>query len=140
MSGGLAGLDRRAHADDIVKTAALSLINGTDMKLPAPGEKAAEKDEWVVVIGASGSVGQYGVQVRRWRTITEGFATKADPFPLAAWPSLRLQGSSFLLALQELGRCFFFFFFLTAMSAVKLKRPTVLTSSRYLSPRAPPRR
>jgi NADPH:quinone reductase-like Zn-dependent oxidoreductase len=32
--------------------------------LPSPGTKAEEKDEWIVVLGGSGTVGQFAVQVR----------------------------------------------------------------------------
>jgi NADPH:quinone reductase-like Zn-dependent oxidoreductase len=46
-----------------VLTAALGLIDGQDLTLPAPDEKAAQKEEWVVVMGGSGSVGRYVVQL-----------------------------------------------------------------------------
>jgi NADPH:quinone reductase-like Zn-dependent oxidoreductase len=38
-------------------------LAGTDLELPEEGVKAPEKDEWVVILGGSGSVGQYAVQV-----------------------------------------------------------------------------
>ncbi|KAH8879603.1 GroES-like protein [Thozetella sp. PMI_491] len=44
-------------------TSALGLISGNGITLPAPGTVAEKKDEWVIVIGASGSVGQLGVQL-----------------------------------------------------------------------------
>jgi hypothetical protein len=47
-----------------IDTAALCLFGKMGLVLPKPGEKMAEKDEWVVVLGASGNVGQYITIVR----------------------------------------------------------------------------
>ncbi|KAJ3539811.1 hypothetical protein NM208_g5338 [Fusarium decemcellulare] len=44
-------------------TAGLCLLAGTDLKLPNDGVKAQEKDEWIVVLGGSGTVGQFAVQI-----------------------------------------------------------------------------
>jgi NADPH:quinone reductase-like Zn-dependent oxidoreductase len=41
----------------------LGLVAGLDVKLPEPGTKAEEKDEWIIVLGGSGSVGAVAVQV-----------------------------------------------------------------------------
>ncbi|KAL1850974.1 hypothetical protein VTK73DRAFT_9568 [Phialemonium thermophilum] len=44
-------------------TAALCLLAGTGLKLPKAGSKSPEKDEWIVVLGGSGTVGQFAVQI-----------------------------------------------------------------------------
>ncbi|KAK7424263.1 hypothetical protein QQX98_000531 [Neonectria punicea] len=44
-------------------TAGLCLLAGAELKLSEDGSKAPGKDEWVVVLGGSGSVGQFAVQV-----------------------------------------------------------------------------
>ncbi len=55
---------RSSFADRNVKTAALGLFNGLQIKLPNPKALPEAKDEWVVILGGAGSVGQYAVQVR----------------------------------------------------------------------------
>ncbi|RDL38343.1 GroES-like protein [Venustampulla echinocandica] len=44
-------------------TASMGLVSGTKMPLEAQPQKSAEDSEWVVIFGAAGSVGQYGVQL-----------------------------------------------------------------------------
>ncbi|KAM0208056.1 hypothetical protein ACHAQI_007338 [Fusarium lateritium] len=46
-------------------TASLCLFAGTDLELPEEGVKASGKVEWVVILGGSGSVGQYAVQIAK---------------------------------------------------------------------------
>ena len=46
------------------QTAGLALLDGWGLTLPAPDAPAEEKDEWIVILGASGNVGQYAVRVR----------------------------------------------------------------------------
>lgn len=46
-----------------VQTAALSLLAGTNLQLPSEAVKSADKDEWIVILGGSGTVGQFAVQV-----------------------------------------------------------------------------
>ena len=57
------GLEEACTIGAAVLTAALALVDGQDLPLPAPGEKVGQKEEWVVVMGGSGSVGQYVVQL-----------------------------------------------------------------------------
>jgi NADPH:quinone reductase-like Zn-dependent oxidoreductase len=44
-----------------LETAALGLISG--LKIELAEKKCDESSEWVVVMGAAGAVGQFGVQV-----------------------------------------------------------------------------
>ncbi|KPM45748.1 hypothetical protein AK830_g773 [Neonectria ditissima] len=44
-------------------TAGLCLLAGAELTLPEDGSKAPAKDEWIVVLGGSGSVGQFAVQI-----------------------------------------------------------------------------
>ncbi|KAM0560091.1 hypothetical protein ACHAPJ_004051 [Fusarium lateritium] len=44
-------------------TSSLCLLAGAKLELPKEGVKAHQKDEWVVVLGGTGTVGQYAVQV-----------------------------------------------------------------------------
>ena len=44
-------------------TAALGLFDGLKLELPDPDALPTVRDEWVVVFGGAGSVGQYAVQV-----------------------------------------------------------------------------
>jgi len=39
----------------------LELVVGLDIMLPDPGTKAEEKDEWIIILGGSGSVGAVAV-------------------------------------------------------------------------------
>ena len=57
------GLEEACTVGAGVLTAALALMDGQDLTLPAPGEKVEQKEEWVVVMGGSGSVGRYVVQL-----------------------------------------------------------------------------
>ncbi|KAL2137260.1 hypothetical protein VTI74DRAFT_4991 [Chaetomium olivicolor] len=44
-------------------TAGLCLLVGMGLKLSEDGTKSPEKDEWIVVLGGSGTVGQFAVQI-----------------------------------------------------------------------------
>ncbi|KAF5570800.1 zinc-binding alcohol dehydrogenase domain-containing protein [Fusarium phyllophilum] len=44
-------------------TSSLCLIGGTGLELPDDGNTAPEKDEWIVVLGGSGNVGQFAIQL-----------------------------------------------------------------------------
>ncbi|KAF4965825.1 hypothetical protein FSARC_6418 [Fusarium sarcochroum] len=44
-------------------TSSLCLLAGAKLKLPKEGAKADQKEEWVVVLGGTGTVGQYAVQL-----------------------------------------------------------------------------
>lgn len=46
-----------------ILTAGLCLLGGAELKLSEDGTKAPEKDEWIVVLGGAGSVGQFAVQI-----------------------------------------------------------------------------
>jgi NADPH:quinone reductase-like Zn-dependent oxidoreductase len=48
---------------DFVQTASLCLLAGMGLKLSQDGTKDPEKDEWIVVLGGSGTVGQYALQI-----------------------------------------------------------------------------
>ncbi|KAF5008933.1 hypothetical protein FDECE_4796 [Fusarium decemcellulare] len=58
-------------------TAGLCLLAGTHLKLPNDGVKAQEKDEWIVVLGGSGTVGQFSVQIAVQNGATETFNNRA---------------------------------------------------------------
>ena len=45
------------------QTAGLSLIDGQGLEIPAAGAKGEQKDEWLVVNGGSGTVGQFFCQI-----------------------------------------------------------------------------
>ncbi|KAJ4258252.1 hypothetical protein NW762_008401 [Fusarium torreyae] len=45
------------------ETSSLCLLAGAKLELPKEGVKAHQKDEWVVVLGGTGTVGQYAVQL-----------------------------------------------------------------------------
>lgn len=45
------------------QTSSLCLLSGAGLELPADGNKVQEKDEWIVVLGGSGNVGQFAIQV-----------------------------------------------------------------------------
>ena len=45
------------------QTSAFGIIVGAKVPLPEPGAKVAEKDEWLIVLGGSGTVGHYAIQV-----------------------------------------------------------------------------
>jgi NADPH:quinone reductase-like Zn-dependent oxidoreductase len=59
------------RADD-EQTAALGILAGTKLDLPEVGATAAEKDEWIVVLGGSGCVGHFMVQVRSISLLATG--------------------------------------------------------------------
>ena len=42
----------------------MGVFRGLGIKLPDPKALPEVKDEWVVILGGAGSVGQYAVQVR----------------------------------------------------------------------------
>lgn len=47
----------------ITQTAGLCLLAGAGLELPKENKKAPQKDEWMVILGGSGTVGQFAVQV-----------------------------------------------------------------------------
>ncbi|KAJ4179468.1 hypothetical protein NW767_014601 [Fusarium falciforme] len=47
----------------ITLTSSLCLLAGAELKLPEDSVKAPEKDEWFVVLGGTGTVGQLAVQI-----------------------------------------------------------------------------
>ncbi|KAK0710731.1 chaperonin 10-like protein [Lasiosphaeris hirsuta] len=57
------GLEEACTIGAAVLTAGLALVDGQNITLPAPGTQAESKDSWVVVMGGSGSVGQYACQL-----------------------------------------------------------------------------
>ncbi|KAF4958298.1 hypothetical protein FGADI_2464 [Fusarium gaditjirri] len=44
-------------------TSSMCLLGGAGLELPGDGKKAQEKDEWIVVLGGSGNVGQFAIQL-----------------------------------------------------------------------------
>ncbi|KID91956.1 oxidoreductase, zinc-binding dehydrogenase family superfamily [Metarhizium guizhouense ARSEF 977] len=46
-------------------TSAFGIIVGAKVPLPAPGTKVPERDEWLIVLGGSGTVGHYAIQIGR---------------------------------------------------------------------------
>ena len=46
-------------------TACLGLFDGLKLKLPGPSTPMEPKEEWIVVLGGAGSVGQYSVQLAK---------------------------------------------------------------------------
>lgn len=46
-------------------TACLGLLGGLKLKIPDSLDTTAERDEWVVILGGAGSVGQYSVQIAK---------------------------------------------------------------------------
>ncbi|VUC23793.1 unnamed protein product [Clonostachys rosea] len=48
-----------------VLTSAYGIIVGGDVALSKPGQEVTPKDEWIVVLGGSGTVGQYAIQLAR---------------------------------------------------------------------------
>ncbi|KAH7361527.1 chaperonin 10-like protein [Plectosphaerella cucumerina] len=69
-------------------TAALGILAGTKLDLPEVGATAAEKDEWIVVLGGSGCVGHFMVQLAR----LNGFKVLASCSPSKR--SVALQGGA----------------------------------------------
>jgi D-arabinose 1-dehydrogenase-like Zn-dependent alcohol dehydrogenase len=45
------------------QTGGLALLDGQKLELPSVGSKALQKDSWIIVMGGSGSVGRYCVQL-----------------------------------------------------------------------------
>ncbi|KAF5550068.1 zinc-binding alcohol dehydrogenase domain-containing protein [Fusarium napiforme] len=44
-------------------TSTLCLLGGAGLEVPTDGNKAEEKDEWIVILGGSGNVGQFAIQL-----------------------------------------------------------------------------
>jgi hypothetical protein len=76
---------------EFVETAALALISG--LKIELTEKKSDESSEWVIVMGAAGAVGQFGVQVLIAPSL-KGINLMSIP----ARKTLRLQSTSFLLS------------------------------------------
>ncbi|KAI5457846.1 chaperonin 10-like protein [Mariannaea sp. PMI_226] len=60
-------------------TSALALIPGLELKLPKAGTQASEKDEWIVVLGGTGNVGQFAVQLAKlcgYKVLASGSPSK----------------------------------------------------------------
>jgi NADPH:quinone reductase-like Zn-dependent oxidoreductase len=47
------------------ETACLGLFNGLKIKLPNPKSLPDARDEWILILGGAGSVGQYAVQLAK---------------------------------------------------------------------------
>lgn len=45
------------------KTSALGILVAGQISIPEPGTNVEERDEWIVVLGGSGTVGQAAIQV-----------------------------------------------------------------------------
>jgi hypothetical protein len=76
---------------EFLETAALGLISG--LKIELAEKKCDESSEWVVVMGAAGAVGQFGVQVL-FAPSLKGINLTNIP----AWETLWLQSTGFLLS------------------------------------------
>ncbi|KAK3369385.1 chaperonin 10-like protein [Lasiosphaeria ovina] len=62
-------------------TAGLALIDGLKLQLPSPGTAAPRRDSWVVVMGGSGTVGQYAVQIAKlcgYKVLASSSPSKAE--------------------------------------------------------------
>ncbi|SPO01224.1 related to oxidoreductase [Cephalotrichum gorgonifer] len=46
-------------------TASLGLLAGTGITLPAPGTTPPKKEDWIIILGGSGTVGQFAVQLAK---------------------------------------------------------------------------
>ncbi|KAF5624487.1 zinc-binding alcohol dehydrogenase domain protein [Fusarium sp. NRRL 52700] len=44
-------------------TSSICLLTGAGLELPEDGNRAQEKDEWIVVLGGTGNVGQFAIQL-----------------------------------------------------------------------------
>lgn len=69
------------------------MFNGLKLKLPDPKALPDVRDDWIVILGGAGSVGQYAVQVRNL-LVTVLFPTSNTETSLSARQTLRLQGRS----------------------------------------------
>ncbi|KAL4731747.1 hypothetical protein ACLX1H_000729 [Fusarium chlamydosporum] len=58
-------------------TSSLCLLAGLGLDLPRTAKKAPEKDEWVVILGGTGSVGQYAVQIAHKNGASATFNNRA---------------------------------------------------------------
>ena len=66
---------------------------GLKLKLPDPKALPDVRDDWIVILGGAGSVGQYAVQVRNL-LVTVRLPTSNTKTSRSACQSLRLQGRS----------------------------------------------
>jgi len=46
-------------------TSAFGIFVGAKVEMPKPGTKVPERDEWLIVLGGSGTVGHYAIQIGR---------------------------------------------------------------------------
>lgn len=104
-------------SDHLIQTSSLCLLAGGDLKLPEEGIKAPEKDEWIVVLGGSGTVGQFAVQVK---TPGSHFCLRIICLTLLGRHRLRVQSPRIMLSIEKIGRCDIQFF-----------KWEILTRSRY---------
>jgi NADPH:quinone reductase-like Zn-dependent oxidoreductase len=77
---------------EYLETAALALISG--LKIELVEKKCDESSEWVVVMGAAGAVGQFGVQV-----LIAPSLKRINLMSVPACETLRLQSTGFLLSI-----------------------------------------
>lgn len=73
------------------QTASLGLYGGLKLQIPDPKALPEVKDEWIVILGGAGSVGQYAVQVREgpqstsaWRNLIKSFISWEN-YPATKW-------------------------------------------------------
>ncbi|KAK3356682.1 chaperonin 10-like protein [Lasiosphaeria hispida] len=86
---GNVGLEEACTIGAAVLTAGLALVDGQNITLPTPGAKADPKDSWVIVMGGSGSVGQYACQLASlagYKVLASSSPSKVD-IPLKAGAS-----------------------------------------------------
>lgn len=69
------------------------------MSLPEHGSKVDELDQWILVLGGSGTVGQFAIQVG---DVTQTLGAWGSPIP--AGTALWIQGACILFAIKRIGR------------------------------------
>jgi len=74
-------LDKACTLGVAAYTAGLGLFKELKIPIPAPGEKPAPKDEWVLIFGGSSSVGKASLQIAKslgYKVIATGSSRSAD--------------------------------------------------------------
>lgn len=122
------------------KTASLGLFNGLRIPLPDPKALPEAKDEWILILGGAGSVGQYAIQVRknmysyRW---TKKKTLKSQLIFLAC-QTLWIQGCSNIL--WKIVGCKFgpspVFIYKNFSSPRTKTMPSILTKNEWMNPKA----